>query len=798
MNGSEAYCTLVRPKLAELLKLLHLDVAFARASGCYLWPEGASQPVLDLVGGYGSLLFGHNHPELVKVARDYLGDARPIHAQGSIKPLSGTLAARLGRGDYRVLFANSGAEAVETALKHVMLESRGPIVALEGAFHGKTLGALQLTANPSFRNGFQTGLEVQRIPPNDQEALRAVFQRTRPAALFLELVQGEGGIVPLTLEFVTLARQLCTEAALVVDECQTGLGRTGKRTACEHYGLEPDLLLLSKALGGGIAKIAAVLIHRERYRPELGLIHTSTYGDDDFSAAIALRFLDLLTDDALATCSQMGHWLKHELCALASKYPDVLREVRGMGLMLGIEFMPPRRGFLLRFFGSDLVSIISGYLYHEHRIRAFPTLSNPWTLRIQPALVTPRVELERFVGALGDVCRELHSGDVVRLTRYFLPGHVPNFDTVRGGCYAMCDDSPTETVRAGWLFHLNDADDLVTLEPGFAELSSDQREEYLRHLESRIRPVLMNSIDVTSRTGQRVRFNAFLLPVTTRHIRQLLDAGDTSRLRALVESGIDSAEQLGCQVVSLGQYTSILMGNGLLARPRAIGLTTGNAYAVALALEAIEQSVPDLAQRTVAVVGAAGNIGSAVAELISWRCLSVLLIGRDKPCARARLRRLKLNNARTSTRLDDCRKADVVVVAISSPVPAVRGEHLAAGALVCDLSVPAGVDIAGRPDVRLIRGGIARMPHGEHHEGFPVEPGLAYACMAEAMILVLENIVDRSFTGRLTPDHVRRISAGARKHGFEHAEFPSPTVWRDPHGTACVRSCIVAGASALG
>ena len=799
MNGSESYRTLVRPKLTELLELVHLDVAFARASSCYLWPNGSDQPVLDLVGGYGSLLFGHNHPDLVRVARDYLSDERPIHAQGSIKPLSGALAARLGNGEHHVLFANSGSEAVEAALKHVMLESRGPIVVLEGAFHGKTLGALQLTANPAFREGFQTGVEVLRVRPNDGGALQEVFRRCRPAALFLELIQGEGGVVPLTQEFVTLARRLCVGTALVVDECQTGLGRTGKRTACEHYGLEPDLLILSKTLGGGIAKIAAVLIRSERYRPELGLIHTSTFGDDDFSAAIALAVLDLLTDDALAACARMGNWLKHDLGSLAAEYPDVLREVRGMGLMLGIEFAPPRHGFLLRFFETDLVPIIAGYLYHQHRIRALPTLSNPRTLRIQPALVTPRTELERFVAALRDVCCKLRSGDVVGLTRYFLPGGLSDSGTVRGGCFALCDDAPTDAPRAGWLFHLNDADDLVSLEPGLAALSSGELEDYLRHLEQRISPVLVSSIDVTSRTGRRVRFNAFLLPVTARRIRHLLDAGDTGRLRALVESGIDAAARLGCRVVSLGQYTSIAMRNGLAARPRSLGLTTGNAYAVALALEAVEQAVPDLARRTVAVVGAAGNIGSAVAEIIYQRCAGVTLIGRDTPASLTRLRRLKLDHARIATRVEDCRGADVVVIAVNSPVHAVRGEHLAPGALVCDLSVPAGVDIEGRPDVRLIRGGMARMPHSEPHciNGFPLEPGLAYACMAEAMILALENIVDRSFTGRLTADLVRRIAGWARRHGFEQAEFMAPNIWGDSYGTGRVRSCDTAPASTL-
>ena len=589
MNGSEAYGALVRPKLAQLLELLHLDIVFEKASGCHLWPSGSDVPILDLVGGYGTLLFGHNHPQLVSAAIDYLSASRPVHVQGSLKPLTGELAARLGRGQYHVLFASSGAEAVEAALKHVLLERRGPIIALEGAFHGKTLGALQLTANPAYRDGFETGLPVVRVPANDTAALRDAFARHRPAALFLELIQGEGGVIPLSPEFVARARELCTDAALVVDECQTGLGRTGTFLACEQYGLSPDLVILSKALGGGIAKLAALLIRSERWRPELSMIHTSTYADDDLSSAVALRVLDLLTDDVLADCAATGRWLRERLGELAAQYPEVVRSVRGAGLMLGIELAKPSCGFLLPLLGEQLGFVVAGYLYHRHRIRIAPTLSSPLTLRLQPPVVTPRHELKRFIEAMRDVCQTLAAGDVTRLTRYFLPASMPRSEAVRDGWMSYRQERPTTCPRVGWLFHLNDADDLLSVEPGLAALSAAERAEYLRHLERQIVPIVISSTDVSLRKGRRVRFDAILLPLTARRIRELLDAGETRWLRGLVQHGIDVAHERGCRLVSLGQYTSIAMRNGATVRPGPIGVTTGNAYAVALAVEAIER-----------------------------------------------------------------------------------------------------------------------------------------------------------------------------------------------------------------
>jgi len=330
----------------------------------------------------------------------------------------------------------------------------------------------------------------------------------------------------------------------------------------------------------------------------------------------------------------------------------------------------------------------------------------------------------------------------------------------------------------GWLFHLIDGDDLVTLEPGFAALPARDREAYLRHLEGRLTPVLMSVFDVTSRTGQMARFNAILLPVTAWRIAELLRAGETAWLRACVERGIDAAEALGCRQVVLGQYTSIVTHNGLALRPRPLGVTTGNAYAVALALEAIERAVPDLRGQTAAVVGAAGNIGATVSRLLSERCAEVILVGRDRPASLARMRRLGLPNARISSRVEDCRRAGVVVVAVNSPSPVLRAEHVAAGTLVCDLSVPAGVDAAGGSAVRVIRGGVARMPHGEPHgiAGFPLEPGLAFACMAEGIVLAMEAVRDRSFTGALSVDHVRRIADLARGHGFTLADFKTQAV----------------------
>ena len=387
---SDLYRDYCRPELGAYLKALRLDVPYQRASGNYLYYSsgGEEVAVLDMLGGYGALILGHNHPELVEVAKGLLDRQVPIHAQASVRSASALLAQRLSRhvacssGDAHVVtFANSGAEAVEAAIKHAELEIRLEVdrtlkevdrrfaraekqlgrsarvssedwprtlrtakaspatvtleearvdamrhneevfqtpptfLALEGSFHGKTVGALQLTANSFYRTPFRRiGLRVRFLKKNDigdfeqalVEGTLTYFDVTvdpggrvrlfeRPllnvAACFLEPIQGEGGVRPLAKEYLSQLQERCSarNVPLVIDEIQSGMGRTGRFLCCHKLGVRGDYYLLSKGLGGGLAKISALIISRRRYRPEFSLLHTSTFAEDDFSSAFRTR-----------------------------------------------------------------------------------------------------------------------------------------------------------------------------------------------------------------------------------------------------------------------------------------------------------------------------------------------------------------------------------------------------------------------------------------------------------------------------------------------------------------------------
>src|SRR6185295_17147193 len=195
------------------------------------------------------------------------------------------------------------------------------------------------------------------------------------AACFLEPIQGEGGVRPLAKEYLSELQQRCSSrnVPLVIDEIQSGMGRTGRFLACHRLGVRGDYYLLSKGLGGGLAKISALIISRRRYRPEFSMLHTSTFAEDDFSSAIAMRTLDILERGdwaLLEECEQKGRYLRDGLRQIQERYPDVLKEVRGAGLMVGVEFQELSRSSssLLRQLSAqaDLVYCIAGYLLHEH------------------------------------------------------------------------------------------------------------------------------------------------------------------------------------------------------------------------------------------------------------------------------------------------------------------------------------------------------------------------------------------------------------------------------------------------
>jgi predicted amino acid dehydrogenase len=580
---------------------------------------------------------------------------------------------------------------------------------------------------------------------------------------------------------------------LIADECQTGTGRTGTFLACEGLQVEPDYVVLSKTLGGGLSKISALLVRAERYVREFDTKHASTYADDAYSSAIALKVLELLDDAALARCRALGERLRAELRALRDRYPDVIADVRGRGLMIGIEFIRDRRSssFLLEFLASqeDLVFLLAGYLLRVHALRVAPTLGDPFTLRLEPSLLLDEPAIQKTLHALEDVCERLRKDDAAGLA-------APMAQTPRapgplrsdGRFFAWPDrtfaarQKSAPPVRAGWLCHLINADHLGAVEPSLAKIDPAQRERLLERFVERASPVALNPLDFRSRAGIAGRFYPILLPVTSKWMKASLESGDPSRAQLLVERGVEMARELGCTAVSLGQYTSIVTRNGTSFRPPGMGLTTGNSYTAALAIQAVlnlhQRRGIDPARSVLAVAGASGNIGRACAEILAPFYKRTILLGSGQPGSALRLGELAGRIARSEIAPDagGLRAADAVVCAVSAPQPPFGPEHFGENCLVCDLSMPPALrpgTAAARPDLCVIGGGIARLPFGEALDvaAFPLPAGRVYACMAEGMLLALENITDAALTGPISTAHVLRVEEMAETHGFELADL---------------------------
>ncbi|MGW6464878.1 aspartate aminotransferase family protein [Streptomyces rubiginosohelvolus] len=511
--------------LNDWLNSVGLGIEYSRAEANTLYfvdEDGEEVPVLDHVCGFGSLIFGHHHPDITAHAKATLDQQIPVYVPLSRQSHANDIAAVLnailrreipgGDGDYAAIFANSGAEAVEICVKHAELERRariaklteeigrnaqeareavgagraavaenpyiqlgresgeterleqllaeagrrnaeliakGPVhLALENAFHGKLVASVQLTQNPHWRLPFTSLASSTRFLRADRpEAMKAAVEELRTSlldvlvddgvvtvverdfpvigAFFVEPVQGANGMRPLTEAAAREIRAVCDAVGcpLIVDEIHSGMGRTGAFFAGSHMGLRGDYYTLAKSIGGGIAKNAVALFHRDRFRPEFEVMHSSTFAKDGFSASIALKVLEMLEADdgrAYRVAAERGDRLKEVLTTVASDFPDVVDAVHGIGLMLALEFKDQTRAAsepLREKAASGMLGYcVAGLVLREHRIRVLPVGPAGNSVRFEPSIYLTDADIARTENALRDVCTILRAQDGDRLT----------------------------------------------------------------------------------------------------------------------------------------------------------------------------------------------------------------------------------------------------------------------------------------------------------------------------------------------------------------------------------------------
>ncbi len=921
---TSSYGRYLKPKLESLLSSAALDKVFHRAQGDYLYyfKGTQEQQVIDFLGGYGVNVLGHNHAELVRTAMNVLAQKQAFSAQASIRSQAGLCAeklatmfeARTGEA-FITTFSNSGAEAVEAALKHAALERQLGIktilesitktikslrikqrqglsipssffedaksllnapmlsnldelefsllaynqqlfeadsffLALEGAFHGKSSGALKLTFNEVFRAPWgNLGIQTQFVKRNDLTALQQCFADMQTSyidvelkrdgsvvllkkpwsqliACFAEPIQGEGGIYELDTAFLQALGSLSQDhkVPLIFDEIQSGMGRTGAFLASEASGVVADYYLLSKALGGGLAKIAALVINKKNYIEDFGYLHSSTFAEDDYSSAIALKTLELLEEKAIyKQCAQQGAYLKAQLEQLVKAFPDVFKEVRGRGLMLGLELIPQTES------SSNLIKVCSvqnllsylfcGYLLNAKAIRLAPTLSSASTLRLEPSAFISHADIHKLIEALSAVAEILRRGDAFALVRSFFENQAePLSLPVTPQVKKLDRTTVPATYRVACIAHFMEPSDLLRWDPSLAPLSNEACKILLDNLEGLLDPFVVDEQSFSSSTGETVDLYLIGVPITAEQIMNALRTGRIKEVAKQIEKASQIAKNLGVSQLGLTGYSSIATNNGTALIEDDFGITSGNSLTAALSLDALERALSQakLKDVHVAIVGATGNIGRIVAEILAETMPKLTLFGREG--SEKRLERIAeslyeqawqrlqagdkqgiagvlakedmsvnsdeaigkqikayfASNApiKISTNMFDLQTCNAIMTASNAPEKLIQAEYLShETTIICDISVPEDVAESvskERPKVIVLKGGRVSLPENQklNLQGLSLEQGQVYACMAETLILGLAGYRQHFSYGALEKSKVKQIRVLSKQHGF--------------------------------
>ncbi|MCK4267785.1 MAG: aminotransferase class III-fold pyridoxal phosphate-dependent enzyme [Actinomycetia bacterium] len=398
----KAYVDFVNPGLARLLKIARADTVEVSASGSIITDDSGKE-YIDCAGGYGVFSLGHRHPEVVSAVKDQL-DRMPLASKLFLnKPMAdlSALLAKITPGALQYsFFVNSGAEAVENAIKLARLTTgKTRVISTHGAFHGKTFGALSASGRDVFREPFKPLVpSFDHVPFGDLDALsEAITDDT--AALIIEPIQAEGGVILPPAGYLAGTRRLCDEnnILLIADEIQTGLGRTGKLFAVEHEEVVPDIMTLAKALGGGVMPIGAVIGQArtwEKWKRDPLLI-TSTFGGNPLACAAAIAAVTVLTRDELwKRAHKLGEATKVKLKKIAKRFPRIIQDVRGSGLLIGVELKNEGLGGVII---PEMVrnGVAAGY-----------TLNMPRVIRIEPPLVIEEDLLDQAMGVFEKAVEE--------------------------------------------------------------------------------------------------------------------------------------------------------------------------------------------------------------------------------------------------------------------------------------------------------------------------------------------------------------------------------------------------------
>ncbi|MDA8309009.1 MAG: aspartate aminotransferase family protein [Actinomycetota bacterium] len=418
----------LNPQLVRVLKTLGFDRFYVRGEGCYLYDDRGDR-YLDFLAGFGVYALGRGHPALKKALHDAIDLDLPNMVQLDCALLPGLLAeqlvARAHQGIRRVYFCNSGTEATEAAIKFARRATgRTRVLFCDHGFHGLTTGSLALNGGKEFKEGFGPLLPgATQVPFGDVDALESELRKGDVAAFVAEPIQGKGVNVA-TADYWQSVQGLCRRyrTLFVADEVQVGMGRTGKFFAHEHYGVQPDIVTLSKALSGGYVPVGAVLCTEKVFMSvyssiERAMVHSTTFGRNQLAMVAGLATLDVFDEQRIVEhARETGEALAASLAPLVERY-EMLHAVRGKGLVVGLVFgKPESRALRVRWNAIEAMrtalfsQMVVVPLFHRHRILTQVAADNMNVVKLLPPLIAGQAEVDYFVAALDDVLRDAHRG----------------------------------------------------------------------------------------------------------------------------------------------------------------------------------------------------------------------------------------------------------------------------------------------------------------------------------------------------------------------------------------------------
>ncbi|MEH6435614.1 aminotransferase class III-fold pyridoxal phosphate-dependent enzyme [Massilia sp. DD77] len=645
----------LNPDRDFLLRHIQFDKTMVRGDGVYLFDEDGTQ-YLDFLAQYGAVPFGHNPTQswdALCAGRGEPSMVQPFYTRAA-KELARELTQLEPEYNFaHAVFTNSGAEAVEAALKMARsVTLREKIVSLHLGFHGKTAGALAVTGNPVYSEPFLVSTaQSVKVEPEDFEQLEAAFAEHEIAGFILETVLGEGGMQPLSDAYIQRVAALCKQhgAMLIVDEIQTGLGRLGEYFSIKRVpGVRPDIVCLSKALSGGLVPIGATLCTKSAWSEAFGYYHSSTFANNQVGCRVALSTLEQLrqNDGALLRhVDDMAAVLDAGLDALVEKYPDVFSQHQGKGLMHSLRIKPftGHESYFLAHASVQgyIVPLICGYLVNVSKIVVAPLFNRPDLLRIEPPLIIEREHIERLLASLDECAHLIRCKQFSSLLSY-LVGRQPEELSYSGKASADIALVPNGAIEGkmperlgsfAFLIHPTSSEDLLNIMPrSIIDLDEPHKKEFEDWMASwfsrRYEPApVFHAPRIESKLGGYVEGWLIACPLPPERMMRLPKA---HRMR-LLEQYVEAAKSVGADIVGLGAFTSIISRGGMDIADAGIPITTGNSFTAIASAESLHKALVATGQSRfdarVAVIGASGSVGRLAAIHLSTYYASLILVG---------------------------------------------------------------------------------------------------------------------------------------------------------------------------